>query len=174
MKALGDIDFPHYDLDVAAAAVYEVVSTCTTALSDLSVPVLAVLQGDVSGVGFALALAADWRICSSDARLTCESSDLYRIEEAVSRVVGPRHDAKTVASLLTSTIGPEQAVNVGLASSIHNSLDEATSAAMSLANEIASTSSHATRNAMRLLRPQNQADSVMTACDLYIYIYIYI
>ena len=38
-------------LDVAAAAIFEVVSTCTTLLGNLSVPVLAVLQGEVRGIG---------------------------------------------------------------------------------------------------------------------------
>ena len=91
-----------FDLGVAAAAVHEVVSLCTV-LSNFSVPVLAILQGSVRGVGLALALAVDWRVCTSDARFKCENSDLFGLDEAMRGIVGPRHGLQT-ANLLSSTI----------------------------------------------------------------------
>lgn len=151
-----------FDLGVAAAAVHEVVSLCTV-LSNFSVPVLAILQGSVRGVGLALALAVDWRVCTSDARFKCENSDLFGLDEAMRGIVGPRHGLQT-ANLLSSTIQADKAVEVGLVSSMHDTLDEATSATVSLANAIASASKAATSNSMQLLRFHRDTNSIMTSC----------
>ena len=150
-------------LDVAAAAIFEVVSTCTTLLGNLSVPVLAVLQGEVRGIGLALALAADWRVCTSDARLERENGDLFGLDESLRQVVGPCHASK-LAGVMPSTITSTEAVSLGLVSCAYSSVQEAVIAAMSLANEIGSTSAGATRNAMELLRSEVRADSVAEAC----------
>ena len=149
------------DLGVAAAAVHEVVSL-STVLSNLSVPVLAVLHGNVHGVGLAMALAADWRVCTSDVTLKCDSDALFGLNEAMRRVIGPR-DETYMADLPSSAIRSVEALEVGLVSSTHGTVDEAASAAMLLADEVAGASKQATRNAMQLIRPQDQTRSVMKA-----------
>ena len=149
------------DLGVAAAAVHEVVSL-STVLSNLSVPVLAVLHGNVHGVGLAMALAADWRVCTSDVTLKCDSDALFGLNEAMRRVIGPR-DETYMADLPSSAIRSVEALEIGLVSSTHGTVDEAASAAMLLADEVAGASKQATRNAMQLIRPQDQTRSVMKA-----------
>ena len=149
------------DLGVAVAAVHEVVSL-SAVLSNLSVPVLAILHGNVHGVGLAMALAADWRVCTSDVTLKCESDTLFGLNEAMRRIIGPR-DETYMADLLSSEIRSVKALEIGLVSSTHGTVDEAASAAMLLADEVAGASQQATRNAMQLIRPQDQTHSIMKA-----------
>jgi acyl carrier protein len=50
------------------SAVVEDMSGCVTLLRDLSVPVLSVLHGKMTGGGVALALNTDWRVCTLAAK----------------------------------------------------------------------------------------------------------
>jgi hypothetical protein len=50
------------------SAVVEDMSGCVTLLRDLSVPVLSVLHGKLTGGGVALALNTDWRVCTLAAK----------------------------------------------------------------------------------------------------------
>ena len=154
-------NFENQDLAVAAAVVHEVVSL-STILSTFPVPVLAVLHGNVRGVGLAMALAADWRVCTSDVRLESEHDALFGLDAALRRIASPR-DETCMANLPSSAIRSVEALEIGLVSSTHSTVDEAASAAMLLADEVAGASKQATRNAMQLIRPQDQTRSVTSA-----------
>ena len=119
--------------------------------AEMPVPVLAAVHGVALGGGLQLALAADVRIVSPEARLSVLEIRWGLIPDMTGTYVLPRLVGVDVAKELTWTgrmVSGEEAVQLGLATHVSDTpLDDA----LALAAEIATNAPDAIRAAKRLL-----------------------
>lgn len=129
-------------------------------------PIVAAVQGAAVGGGLGLALAADFRVASPEARFAANFASLgfhqgFGISVTLPRVVG----AQAALELLTTgrRIGGEEAHRLGLADRLAPA-DELRAAARALAAEIAASAPLAVR-AIRATLRAGLADQVAVAVD---------
>jgi enoyl-CoA hydratase/carnithine racemase len=127
-------------------------------------PIVAAVQGAAVGGGLGLALAADFRIASPEARFSANFALLgfhqgFGISVTLPRVVGPQ----AALELLTTgrRIGGEEALRIGLADRLV-AVDELRAQARGLAAEIAASAPLAVRSIRATLRA-GLADDVAAA-----------
>ncbi|MEE2775917.1 MAG: crotonase/enoyl-CoA hydratase family protein [Acidobacteriota bacterium] len=118
---------------------------------ELPVPVIAAVHGVALGGGLQIALGADIRLVSPDARMSVMEIKWGLVPD----MAGPqrlRHLVREdIAKELTFTgrlVGAEEAVAIGLATRVE---EDPLDAALAMAEEIASKSPHAIRSSKRLL-----------------------
>jgi len=117
----------------------------------LPVPVIAALRGAVFGAGLQIALGADVRIASPDARLSVMESKWGLIPDMAASITFPAVLPYDTAAELTWTgriVSADEAGRLGLVSSI---TEDPVAAARAMARTIASRSPDAVRAAKRLL-----------------------
>jgi enoyl-CoA hydratase/carnithine racemase len=122
------------------------------------VPVIAAIRGNALGGGLQIALGADIRIVSPDARLGLLEVAWGIIPDMTGTQLLPGLVGRDVAKELTftaRTISGEEAARIGLATRAD---PDPLAAALALAREIAGRSPHAVRAAKRLLDLAGRAD----------------
>ena len=118
--------------------------------TELAVPVVAAVHGPCLGGGLQIALGADLRIVSPDARLSVLEVRWGLTPDMTATVTLPRLVGLDVAKELTwtgRTVSGEEAVALGLATRL---ADDPRAAALELARELAAKSPHAVRGAKAL------------------------
>jgi enoyl-CoA hydratase/carnithine racemase len=128
------------------------------AWTELAVPVIAAIQGHALGGGLQIALAADIRIVSPDARLSVLEIRWGLVPDMTGTQLLPRLVSLDVAKELTWTgrmISGEEAVSLGLATSLS---DDPRAAAFDLAAQLAKQSPDALAASKRLLNRSGAAD----------------
>jgi enoyl-CoA hydratase/carnithine racemase len=126
--------------------------------AELPVPVIAALRGNALGGGLQVALCADIRIVSPDARLSVFEVAWGLIPDMTGTQLLPELVGRDVAKELTFTariVSGEEATRIGLATRVES---DPLVAAFALAREIACRSPHAVRAAKRLLDLAGRAD----------------
>lgn len=127
---------------------------------EVPVPVIAAVHGVALGGGCQIALGADLRICTADARFSVLEIKWGLIPDMTGTWMLPRLVGLDVAKELTFTgrmVEGTEAVRLGLATRVD---DDPKAAALALAHEIAGKSPEAVRAAKRLL---NASGSVPVA-----------
>ena len=122
------------------------------------VPVIAAIRGNALGGGLQIALGADIRIVSPDARLAVLEVAWGIIPDMTGTQLLPELVGRDVAKELTftaATISGAEAARIGLATRAD---PDPLAAAFALAREIAGRSPHAVRAAKRLLDLAGRAD----------------
>ncbi|HBU76231.1 MAG TPA: enoyl-CoA hydratase [Acidimicrobiaceae bacterium] len=148
----------HFTTDVLYAAAVRIFRTTK--------PIVAAIQGAAIGGGLGLALSADFRIASPEARFSANFARLgfhqgFGLSVTLPRLVG----TQAAAELLYTgrRIGGEEAVSLGMADRL-SSLDDLKSSAHSLAREIAISAPLAVQSIRKTLRGA-LADEVAAATD---------
>lgn len=151
----GDTHFTTEDLYAAAVRIFRTTK-----------PIVAAIQGAAIGGGLGLALSADFRIASPEARFSANFARLgfhqgFGLSVTLPRLVG----TQAAAELLYTgrRIGGEEAVSLGMADRL-SSLDDLRSSAHSLAREIAISAPLAVQSIRMTLRG-TLADEVAAATD---------
>ncbi|MEV8518070.1 enoyl-CoA hydratase-related protein [Dactylosporangium sp. NPDC051484] len=140
-----------------------------TGFAQLSVPVIAAVNGPAAGAGFSLALAADLRIASPAARLNaafirigltggdCGSSWL------LPRIVGHGHASEIL--LTGRLVDAEEAVRIGLVNRVVPA-EELVDRALDIASEIVANSPLGVRLTKQVLRINSTEPSLDAAVEL--------
>ena len=126
--------------------------------AEIPVPVIAALRGNALGGGLQIALGADIRIVSPDARLSVFEVAWGLIPDMTGTQLLPELVGRDVAKELTYTariVSGEEAVRIGLATRTD---PDPLTAALAMAEEIAGRSPHAIRAAKRLLNLAGRTD----------------
>lgn len=126
---------------------------------ELAVPVIAALQGNVLGGGLQIALGADIRIVTPDARLSVLEIRWGLIPDMTGTQVLPELVGRDVAKELTFTgrlVSGTEAVALGLATRV---ADDPRAEALALARQIAGQSPDAIRWGKRLLDLGGRVDA---------------
>jgi len=126
--------------------------------AELPVPVIAALRGNVLGGGLQIALGADIRIVTPDARLSVLEVVWGLVPDMTGTQLLPELVGRDVAKELTFTgrvVSGEEAVRIGLATRAD---PDPLGAALAMAREIAGCSPHAVRAAKRLLDLAGRTD----------------
>jgi enoyl-CoA hydratase/carnithine racemase len=126
--------------------------------AEVPVPVIAALRGNVLGGGLQIALGADIRIVTPDARLSVFEVAWGLIPDMTGTQLLPELVGRDVAKELTYTariVSGEEAVRIGLATRTD---PDPLAAALAMAKEIAGRSPHAIRAAKRLLDLAGRTD----------------
>ena len=151
----GDMHFTTENLYAAAVRIFRTTK-----------PIVAAIQGAAIGGGLGLALSADFRIASPEARFSANFARLgfhqgFGLSVTLPRLVG----TQAAAELLYTgrRIGGEEAVSLGMADRL-SSLDDLRSSAHSLAREIAISAPLAVQSIRMTLRG-TLADEVAAATD---------
>ena len=117
----------------------------------LPVPVIAALHGAVYGAGFQLALGADIRIASPDARLAVMEMKWGLIPDMGGMALLPRLTRSDVIRRLTYTAEPVEAGQAAAWGLVTEVAEDPHAAAQDIATQIASRSPAAIRAAKRLI-----------------------
>ena len=126
--------------------------------AEVPVPVIAALRGNALGGGLQIALGADIRIVTPDARLSVFEVTWGLIPDMTGTQLLPELVGRDVAKELTYTgriVSGEEAVRIGLATRADA---DPLAAALAMATEIADRSPHAIRAAKRLLNLAGRTD----------------
>jgi enoyl-CoA hydratase/carnithine racemase len=126
--------------------------------AEVPVPVIAALRGNALGGGLQIALGADIRIVTPDARLSVLEVAWGLIPDMTGTQLLPELVGRDVAKELTYTariISGEEAVRIGLATRTD---PDPLTAALAMAKEIAGRSPHAIRASKRLLNLAGRTD----------------
>ena len=126
--------------------------------AEVPVPVIAALRGNALGGGLQIALGADIRIVTPDARLSVFEVAWGLIPDMTGTQLLPELVGRDVAKELTYTariVSGEEAVRIGLATRTD---PDPLAAALAMAKEIAGRSPHAIRAAKRLLDLAGRTD----------------
>ncbi|MFK7940578.1 MAG: crotonase/enoyl-CoA hydratase family protein [Roseovarius sp.] len=115
------------------------------------VPVICALHGAVYGAGFQLALGADIRIATPDARLAVMEMKWGLIPDMGGMVLLPRLARSDVIRQLTYTAAPVAATQAERWGLVTELADDPVARAIDLANDIATRSPSAIRAAKRLI-----------------------
>jgi len=118
---------------------------------DLPVPVIAAVHGYALGGGLQIALGADFRIATPDAKLSVMETKWGLIPDMIGTTILPELVGRDVAKELTYTariISGEEADRIGLVTRLS---DDPRKAALELAAEITTRSPNAVRAAKQLL-----------------------
>ena len=151
----GDTHFATEDLYAAAVRIFRTTK-----------PIVAAIQGAAIGGGLGLALSADFRIASPEARFSANFARLgfhqgFGLSVTLPRLVGTQSAAELLYTC--RRIGGEEAVSLGIADRL-SSLDDLRSSAHSLAREIAISAPLAVQSIRKTLRG-TLADEVAAATD---------
>ena len=133
--------------------------------AELPVPVIAAVHGVALGGGLQIALGADLRIVSPDARLSVLEIRWGLIPDMTGTHTLRRLVGLDVAKELTWTgrmVSGEEAVSLGLATRV---ADDPHGAAMELARQFASSNPHAIRAGKRLLNQSGIVDAAQQFMD---------
>lgn len=129
------------------------VNAATTALQTMPKPVIAAARGAVAGFGLSLACACDLVIASDTVRFMLAYCQLGTSPDgggsfALTRIVGPRRGL--AMAMLGDSVGPDEAVALGLATRIvpDGQLD---AEAANLASRLAQQATRALGNSKRLI-----------------------
>ena len=137
--------------DVTGGRITHLGQQCAYVWQELEVPVIAAVHGVALGGGCQIALGADLRFCTADARFAILEIRWGLVPDMIGSQVLPALVGLDRAKELTFTgrmVGGEEAVQIGLATRVcENPLDDA----LALAREIAGKSPHAVRGAKKLL-----------------------
>jgi enoyl-CoA hydratase len=145
----------------------ELVASLAIQLRALPQPVIAAVNGPASGGGMALALAADVRLCSPEARFNAAfvriglSGGDVGVSYLLPRLVGPGMAAELLFT--GRQVDAEEAVRIGLANRVVDDLD---SAALGLAEQIAANSPFGVWMTKQILYRNADATSLEAAIDL--------
>ncbi|MGH3263095.1 MAG: crotonase/enoyl-CoA hydratase family protein [Trebonia sp.] len=126
--------------------------------AEMPVPVIAAMRGNALGGGLQIALGADIRIVTPDARLSVFELAWGLIPDMTGTQLLPELVGRDVAKELTYTariVSGEEAARIGLATRTD---PDPLAAALALAREIAGRSPHAVRAAKRLLDLAGRVD----------------
>jgi enoyl-CoA hydratase/carnithine racemase len=126
--------------------------------AEIPVPVIAAVRGNALGGGLQIALGADIRIVSPDARLSVFEVAWGLIPDMTGTQLLPELVGRDVAKELTYTariVSGQEAVRIGLATRTD---PDPLAAALAMATEIAGRSPHAIRAAKRLLNLAGRTD----------------
>jgi enoyl-CoA hydratase/carnithine racemase len=126
--------------------------------AEVPVPVIAALRGNTLGGGLQIALGADIRIVTPDARLSVFEVAWGLNPDMTGTQLLPELVGRDVAKELTYTariVSGEEAVRIGLATRTD---PDPLAAALAMAKEIAGRSPHAIRAAKRLLNLAGRTD----------------
>ncbi len=135
-------------------------------LFETGTPIVAAVHGNAIGAGLGLALAADFRVCTPNARLTASFSRLgfhngFGTTATLPRVVGQQWAARLLMTGMD--VSGEKALEIGLVDELASE-DDLRATALELANQIASAAPLAVRSIRRTLR-RGYADDVRRATD---------
>lgn len=135
-------------------------------LFETGTPIVAAVHGNAIGAGLGLALAADFRVCTPDARLTASFSRLgfhngFGTTATLPRVVGQQWAARLLMTGMD--VSGEKALEIGLVDELASE-EDLRATALELANQIASAAPLAVRSIRRTLR-RGYADDVRRATD---------
>ncbi|MGE3962196.1 MAG: enoyl-CoA hydratase/isomerase family protein [Dehalococcoidia bacterium] len=135
-------------------------------LFETGTPIVAAVHGNAIGAGLGLALTADFRVCTPDARLTASFSRLgfhngFGTTATLPRVVGQQWASRLLMTGMD--VSGEQALKIGLVDELADA-EDLRERALELANEIASAAPLAVRSIRRTLR-RGYADDVRRATD---------
>ena len=162
-SAIGDLSIPQ-NLHGQATWASPVI-----AMRTIGTPVVAAVNGAAAGAGLALALAADVRLASPDARFTAAfvriglSGGDVGTSWLLPRVVGLGHASEML--LTARTVQADEAVAIGLVNRVVPA-DELLTEAVELAAGIARHSSFAVTATKRVLQRNIDATSIDAAVDL--------
>lgn len=149
--------------------VQEHIATLVTRLRSMRMPVIAAVQGAAAGGGFALALAADLRICTSDARFNAAfvriglSACDVGVSWLLPRLIGA---SRAFELMLTGRfVGAEEAERIGLASRVVQR-EDLLEAALETARSIAANSPFGVRMTKQVMWSQLEIPSLSAGLDL--------
>ncbi len=154
-------------VETTAANLNDFVYMCTQTLSELPVPVVAVLNGMVSGAWLALSLSADYRLASEDTLFDFSLSsfgDMFDIETNIGMIIGEARWNTFLCQSTENVVCAEAALKLGLVGSVQGTVTAAIQMALDLSNQIASASAHGVRNALSLLRLKPNRKSQASKC----------
>lgn len=150
-------------------SVQEHIATLVTRLRNLRMPVVAAVQGAASGGGFALALASDVRVCSTDARFNAAfvkiglSACDIGVSWILPRLVGA---SRAFDMLLTGRfVEAQEADRIGLVSRLVPG-EDLMSAALEIAHSIAANSPYGVRMTKQVMWSQLEISSQAAGLDL--------
>ncbi|GAA4752867.1 enoyl-CoA hydratase/isomerase family protein [Nocardioides endophyticus] len=150
-------------------SVQEHIATLVTRLRSLRMPVVAAVQGAASGGGFALALAADVRVCSDDARFNAAfvkiglSACDIGVSWILPRLVGA---SRAFELLLTGRfVEALEAERIGLVSRLVPR-DRLQETALDVARSIAANSPYGVRMTKQVMWSQLEVGSQAAGLDL--------
>jgi enoyl-CoA hydratase/carnithine racemase len=129
-------------------------------------PIIAAIQGAAVGAGLGLALAADFRVASSEARFAANFTKLgfhpgFGLTHTLPRLIGRQHAA--MMFLTSRRLKADEALTIGLVDQV-TAADDLMPAARTLAAELAENAPLAVRSTRKTLRA-DLAAGVRTATD---------
>lgn len=159
-QAMGDGQDAGLDVDLppAEGPAQAVAQRAVHVWAELPVPVIAAVTGNALGGGLQLALGADIRIVSPDAKLSVMEIKWGLVPDMTGTQVLPELVGRDVAKYLTFSgrvVSGQEAVAIGLATRVDPS---PLKAALELARSIACRNPHAVRAAKRLLDSAGRVD----------------
>ena len=146
---------------------FRLMSMCSQIWNKLDVPVIAILKGNVFGMGLVFALRADYRIAVSGLTLEFGDHDLnnfFDIGHLCGQLVGEAKWAKFVHGMTVDEVDGENALHLGIISSIHETSIAAETAALKLADTIKSSPVDGVRNSLKLLRIPAKKEYLAAKC----------
>ncbi|MBN8866287.1 MAG: enoyl-CoA hydratase/isomerase family protein [Solirubrobacterales bacterium] len=145
----------------------ELVANLAVKLRKLPIPVIAAVNGPATGAGFALALAADIRICSPEAKFSAAfvrigiSACDVGVSYMLPRIVG--HGAASEIMLTGNLVDAEQAQRIGLVSRVEGDVVEA---ALEFGADITRNSPFGVRMTKEVLALSVDAPSIEAAVEM--------
>ena len=149
----------------ASAILYQIVSVCTQSFRDLPVPVLAVLDGCVSGAGLAIALSADYRLATGNTQFLFQdelANGLFDIGSTVGLLVGAARWSNFLKHSSDIVLDSSDARELGLVSSVHETFASANEYTKQLCAKIEAAPARGVRNTIELLRYSHTRNDAAT------------
>lgn len=146
----------------------ELVANLAIKLRKLPIPVIAAVNGPATGAGFALALAADIRICSPEAKFSAAfvrigiSACDVGVSYMLPRIVG--HGAASEIMLTGNLVDAAQAKRIGLVSRVADG--DVTAAALEFGSDITRNSPFGVRMTKEVLAFSVDAPSIEAAVEM--------
>jgi len=145
----------------------ELVANLAIKLRKLPIPVIAAVNGPATGAGFALALAADVRVCSPEAKFSAAfvrigiSACDVGVSYMLPRIVG--HGAASEIMLTGNLVDAEWASRIGLVSRV---ADDPVASALELGEDITRNSPFGVRMTKEVLAMSVDAPSIEAAVEM--------
>lgn len=146
----------------------ELVANLAVKLRKLPIPVIAAVNGPATGAGFALALAADIRICSPEAKFSAAfvrigiSACDVGVSYMLPRIVG--HGMASEIMLTGNLVSADQALDIGLANRIAEG--DLLDAALEFGHDIIRNSPFGVRMTKEVLAMSVDAPSIEAAVEM--------
>ena len=157
----------HEKLVSTAAVLNHLVRLCKHSLSQLPVPVIAVLQGNFCGAWLALALSTDYRIAVEGTRFLFDEHNLdglFEIASTAGIIIGESHWNRFSRESPDLVMSSGIALQLNLVVSVHDSAALAFQNALKLSQQIVSAPSAGIRNAISLLRMSLNTKAAASKC----------